>query len=194
MAREIRTTHLFVLAGVTALLALIIAAGPGTPSASAASACAKFGDTNPRDLKQGQARGAIRCYLNRERTQRGLPRLQGHSGLTTAAQRHNDYMQKKDCFDHVCPGERDLAGRLSVVGYLIGGLTRWAYGENIAWGSGGHGTPKATVKAWMNSPGHRANILNGSFRDLGVSFTKGSPYNRRDDAGTYTTDFGLRIG
>lgn len=166
----------------------------GTPSqAMAASPCAKFGDTEPTNLRAGQARGAVRCLLNRERRRRGLSKLRGNRQLTAAAQRHNDHMQKRSCFDHVCPGENDLARRLGMVGYLASGLRQWSYGENIAWGGGANGTPKAMVKAWMNSAGHRANILSSSFRDIGVGFTKGSPYSKRDQAGIYTTDFGLRV-
>lgn len=194
MAIGVRISRIAAVVAVGSLLLLLLAAGPGAPNAEAANACAKHGTTKPTKLKLGEARGAIRCFLNRERSRRGLSKLKGDSRLTTAAQRHNDYMQKKKCFSHVCPGERDLAGRLSAVGYLISGLTRWAYGENIAWGGGYKGTPKSMVKAWMNSSGHRANILNPTFRDIGIGFTKGSPYDRRENAGIYTTDFGLRIG
>ena len=54
----------------------------------------------------------------------------------------------------------------------------WTFGENIAYGGGRYGTPKSITKAWMNSPGHRANILNPTFKDVGVGFEPGSPATR----------------
>ena len=88
------------------------------------------------------------------------------------------------CFDHVCRGEADLGRRLEVVDYLTGGLTRWIYGENIAWGSGKLGAPKEIVKAWMNSPPHRANLLTNSFEDVGIGFRAGTPKHSGDSGAT----------
>jgi uncharacterized protein YkwD len=50
------------------------------------------------------------------------------------------------------------------------------------------------VKAWMHSAGHRENILNPDFRDLGVGVIWGTFSNRKGRGGMYTTDFGLRRG
>jgi len=49
------------------------------------------------------------------------------------------------------------------------------------------------VAAWMHSPGHRRNIVDRSFRDIGVGFVHGTPSNPRTNGGIYTTDFGLRV-
>ena len=97
-------------------------------------------------------------------------------------------MAGKGCFSHQCSGEKSLEGRLHDVGYLHGGLNSWAYAENIAVGSGGGGTPRETVKAWMRSSGHRANILSRTFEDVGAGF------ERRGEKGYYTADFGYRRG
>ena len=56
------------------------------------------------------------------------------------------------------------------------------------------GSPESIVKAWMNSPGHRANILNRDFRELGIGFSVGSPGGDNEPGGIYTADFGLRVG
>ena len=91
-------------------------------------------------------------------------------------------MVKKSCFSHECPGEKSLESRLRGVDYLIGALIRWTCGENIAYGGERYGTPKAMVKGWMNSPPHRANILNPLFKDVGVGFMRrdaGRPQGRR---------------
>ena len=54
------------------------------------------------------------------------------------------------------------------------GYTPWTtLAENVA---AGQQTPEAVVAAWMNSAGHRANILNPSFRDIGVGVAKGGSY------------------
>jgi uncharacterized protein YkwD len=55
-------------------------------------------------------------------------------------------------------------------------------------------TPATIVRAWMHSPGHRANILNRRFREIGIGVASGAPV--RDGAAksgaTYATEFGLR--
>ena len=78
------------------------------------------------------------------------------------------------------------------VNYIHGGLSRWLYGENIAYGGGSYGTPRAIVRAWMHSPEHRQNILNPAFRQIGIGFARGSRRSRARDGSTFTTDFGMR--
>jgi uncharacterized protein YkwD len=176
-----------------AFAVLAVAATRATPPA-AASACAKWGDTMPEKLAPNEARKAIACLLNAQRDKAGEHALDPDKKLQKAAQRHTDQMDGSGCFDHQCPGEADLGRRLELVDYLTGGLTRWAYGENIAWGSGKLGTPKEIVRSWMNSPPHRANLLNPSFDDVGIGFRAGTPAKGRKQGGTYTADFGLRVG
>jgi uncharacterized protein YkwD len=180
------------LALAFALALLAFAASPAAPSA-AASACKKWGNSSPTKLRTGQARKAILCLVNQQRDQAGLHGLDRDKKLQKAAQRHNDHMDGTGCFDHECGGEADLDSRLQGVGYLTGGLLQWAYGENIAWGSGAQGTPRSIVAAWMNSPPHRANILSGSFHEIGVGFSAGTPGSSGADGGIYTTDFGLAV-
>jgi uncharacterized protein YkwD len=182
------------IAVIAAAAALLVAAGPGAERAQAGTACTKYGDVRAEKLRNRQARAAVRCFLNRERDQRGLKNLDKDRKLQRASQKHNEIMMKKGCFSHQCPGEGSLEARLRGVEYLIGGLLAWTYGENIAYGGEYLGTPKAIVKAWMHSPGHKANILNPAFRDVGVGFSSGIPGNANADGGTYTTDFGMRRG
>jgi uncharacterized protein YkwD len=102
-------------------------------------------------------------------------------------------MKRHQCFSHQCRAEPSLRRRLERVGYISDHhLHRYSYGENIGRGTGSFSTPKAMVSAWMRSPGHRRNILNRDFRDLGVGFVRGTPTGRQGDSGIYTTDFGLR--
>jgi uncharacterized protein YkwD len=66
-------------------------------------------------------------------------------------------------------------------------------GENIAWGSQELATPRSIVNGWMHSPGHRANILNRRFREIGIGVSRGAPEPGFDRAATYATDFGARF-
>jgi len=172
---------------------LVLAASPATPGASA-SACKRWGDSQPTELRAGQARDAIMCLVNKERDKAGLRELDRDKKLQKAAQRHTDQMDGTGCFDHECGGEAGLDSRLRGVGYLVNGLTQWAYGENIAWGMEKLGTPESIVNAWMHSSGHRQNILSNDFREIGVGFSVGTPGGGHQPGGIYTTDFGLRVG
>jgi len=172
---------------VAAVAAAILLGGVAAPPAEAANACKRHGDRQPQNLNKKQARNAVICLVNRKRDRRGKSDLGRDSRLVEAAQRHSYRMAKKSCFSHQCPGESSLLERLKKVGYIVSGLSRWAYGENIALGTGSSGTPRKIVNAWMHSSGHKANILSGTFREIGVGF-------RADGSkGFYTTDFGLRI-
>jgi uncharacterized protein YkwD len=67
--------------------------------------------------------------------------------------------------EHDDPGTgTSIVDRIRASGYLSG-ASSWSVGENIAWG---YATAAQNVQAWMDSPGHRANILNASFTHLGV--------------------------
>jgi hypothetical protein len=65
----------------------------------------------------------------------------------------------------------------------------WTAGENIAWGTGDLATPASIVDGWMHSAGHRANILDPDFGQVGIGIAAGAPQGRYDDAGTYVNDF-----
>ena len=66
----------------------------------------------------------------------------------------------------------------------------WALGENLAWGTGRLATPREIMRAWMDSPGHRANIVKRSYREIGIGVVTGVPSDRGAGA-TYTADFGV---
>jgi uncharacterized protein YkwD len=179
-----------------AAFVLLLAAIPGTPFAASALArgCGASAKAQPTSLRPGVARDAVLCLVNKQRNKHGLGKLDRDKRLQRAAQRHSDKMDGTGCFDHTCGGEGELGARLQSVDYIEGGLSRFAYGENIAWGRKRRGTPQQIVDAWMHSSGHRANILSRQFRDAGVGFSKGSPSSGGANAGIYTMDFGLRVG
>lgn len=175
-------------------LTAIFGAATFPETSEASSSCKRWGNSEPETLSNGEARKAIFCLINEKRDAAGLKPLDRSKKLQKAAQRHNDRMVGTGCFSHQCSGEASLDSRLSGVDYLVGGLTSWAYGENLAWGMGDQGSPRAIVGAWMDSSGHRANILSNNFREIGVGFSAGTPESGKDPGGVYTTDFGLAVG
>jgi uncharacterized protein YkwD len=159
---------------------------------TAAHACAGTGAV-PNGSNAARVRKATLCLLNVQRRAHGLHKLHANGRLRTAAAGYSRLMVRQGFFAHESPGGSTLQSRVSATHYLDGAHA-WSIGENIAWGTGGLGTPRSIVHAWMHSPGHRANILNGTFRDIGIGIAAGAPIPSGAAAtgGTYTTDFGYR--
>lgn len=136
------------------------------------------------------ARAAV-CLINHRRSVRGLPRLRINSRLGRAAMWHTHDMVHRRYFGHVSRRGRDVVDRLYGARYL-GGRFSWAVGENLAWGSGSRGTPRAIVRAWMSSRGHRRNMLDARFREIGIGVIANGPRHTDLPAATYTATFGVR--
>ena len=151
-----------------------------------AQACA-YENGNPNEITLQQAKRATLCLLNKERTSRGIRKLRDNDRLNLASQRHANDMSRRNYFAH-----GDFVGRIQAAKYLRG-ARGYTLGENIAWGSMDYATPASIVKGWMNSPGHRANILNARFKEIGLGIARGAPVGGQDRAGTYVTDFGTRF-
>ncbi|GGP98678.1 hypothetical protein GCM10010266_22620 [Streptomyces griseomycini] len=110
---------------------------------------------------------------NRERTRAGLPPLSRDPLLTAAAQAHSADMVARDFYSHTAPDGGKPWDRAAAAG-----SARRTIGENIACGQR---SAAEVVRGWMNSPGHRANILKPDFTHIGVGFAGGGR------AGTYWT-------
>jgi uncharacterized protein YkwD len=132
------------------------------------------------------------CLVNRERTTRGLKALALQGQLSDASLGFSALMVREQFFSHVAPDGTDMVDRLSRAGYIRDNLSGWNVGENIGWGTGSYATPAEMVKAWMDSPGHRENILNKEFREIGIGVIVGVPQSGLSGGATYTTDFGTR--
>jgi uncharacterized protein YkwD len=160
--------------------------------ASAHAACAGAG-LHPSARNLAKVRTATLCLLNRERAHHGLPRLRQQHALGGAAGRYARLMVRQGFFAHVSPGGSTMEQRIRHTSYLRG-VHGWALGENLAWGAGSHASPRQIVSAWMRSPGHRANILNGTFREIGIGLATGAPRRAGASAGagTFVTEFGTR--
>jgi uncharacterized protein YkwD len=168
-----------------AAAAATVAAALAAPAAAQA-ACANK-DANPNDISLGEAKQATLCLINRERRQHGLRGFRDNGRLDRASQRHANDMSDRKYFAH-----GDFVGRIRAARYLKN-ARGYTVGENIAWGSFDYATPASIVDGWMHSPGHRANILNGRFHEIGLGVARGAPTRGQDRAGTYVTDFGTRF-
>jgi uncharacterized protein YkwD len=128
--------------------------------------------------------------LDLHNQQRALTRLTPfcvHPALTAAARAHSQDMLAKGYFSHT-----SLNGDTFVTRVVRAGYTGWrALAENIAWGSGTYGAPDRIFTNWMNSAGHRANIMNGALREIGIGVATGT-YRSYAGAKMYTVDFGTR--
>ena len=131
--------------------------GPSGPSGPG-------GTTNPaRGCFPGsnsQIRSDIFYYVNLERQRNGLSKLTCDVNVSYTAQSHAEDMARRNYFNHVSPEGSTHATRLDNAGI------RFALaGENIAWGLN---SGREVVAKWMNSPGHKANILRRDFTAMGI--------------------------
>jgi uncharacterized protein YkwD len=168
------------------LVAVALAGPAALPAPALAGGCAGA-SSRPTPARTAEFSSTTLCLLNRERARHGLGRLHSNSALAIAAWRHSRDMAQHNYFAH-----GDFVGRIRAARYF-GSARGWTVGENIAWGSWDYATPASIVDAWMHSPGHRANILNGRFKEIGLGVARGAPARGQDRGGTYVTDFGTRF-
>ncbi|WP_030713292.1 CAP domain-containing protein [Streptomyces sp. NRRL F-2580] len=124
----------------------------------------------------GDAESAVLALVNKERSAAGCGALTMNAKLSAAARTYSDTMARSGVMSHTGPDGSTMTSRVEAAGY---GWSR--LGENIA---RGQADPDAVMKAWMNSSGHRANILNCSFKEIGIGVHKG------DGGPWWTQDFG----
>ncbi|MFI0484090.1 CAP domain-containing protein [Actinomadura sp. 9N215] len=120
---------------------------------------------------------AVVSLTNSERAKAGCKPLHVDQRLVTAARRHSADMAANNYFDHTSRNGDSPWKRMEDAGYPSPGA------ENIA---KGYSTAAAVMKGWMDSPGHRANILNCDLRAIGVGKASGS------GGPLWTQDFGWK--
>ena len=130
-------------------------------------------------------------FHNKARAKRGLRALCVHPALTRAARAHSQEMLDKDYSSHESFNGESVKQRLGRFGYAFDGYPYYAYGENITWGCGSLGAAGHRFEWWMSSSGHRGNILNTNFRQVGIGVRMGA-FKTCNDATMYTVDFGTR--
>jgi uncharacterized protein YkwD len=124
------------------------------------------------------------CLVNHARTARGLPPLIAARSLLKAGDHKARDILRCGEFSHEACG-REFTYWMTHFGYR--GCSE---GENIAWGSGGLGTPGSIFRAWMHSQGHRENIL-GPYEDTGIGLQTGK-LEGVPGAHVWTQEFGSR--
>ncbi|MFF3286101.1 CAP domain-containing protein [Streptomyces sp. NPDC003023] len=145
--------------------------GTGSGSGSGGPASGTTGGSGGSDTDDPSSPEAqVLALVNQERASAGCSPLKANANLTQAADDYSDVMARSGVMSHTGPDGSTMTSRVEAAGY------RWStLGENIA---RGQSDAAAVMKAWMNSPGHRANILNCSFTELGVGvhFGDGGPW------------------
>jgi uncharacterized protein YkwD len=146
-------------------------------------------DLAPTGANDDAIRAAVLCLHNQIRADRGLPLLRENARLRRAAEGHSSDMVSRGYFEHTTPSGVTMVDRIMAARYTSPRVG-WALGENLAWGTGSLATPRSIMRAWMDSPGHRANVVKRAYRELGVGVVSGVPSGRGAGA-TYTADFGV---
>jgi uncharacterized protein YkwD len=167
--------------GLPMLMCLVGLVGSVLPAPTAQAASTSQGTVRARSTTLSAAEFSIRLLtrMNHRRADQGCREFRLSPALVLAAQRHTDAMVVRSELSHRLAGEADLSGRAVSAGY-----THWRIlAENLAWGQTG---PRAVLRAWVHSPGHRANLDNCRLRDvgLGIAIRSGRPW--------VTADFGRR--
>ena len=112
-------------------------------------------------------RAGVLKWTNIQRANNGSPGLTINTELNTAASLRAKDMFENQYFAHVSPTGKDAEHLVDCAGYEF-----IMIGENLALGN--FKDDEALVQAWMNSPGHRANLLNYRFQEIGISVLRGT--------------------
>jgi uncharacterized protein YkwD len=153
-------------------------AAPRAVPTAAATPEAKPGPATVARLRARTMMLQVVRLTNEKRRSAGCPALSVDQDLVTASARQSWYMARTRLFSHVWRDGSTFVNRSRAAGY------RQPAGENIGWG---YPTAAGVVDAWMDSPGHRANILNCGAKAIGTGVAyaaDGTPY--------YTQVFGWK--
>ncbi|WP_432069414.1 CAP domain-containing protein [Streptomyces sp. AA1529] len=145
---------------------------PTEPTAPASTAPASTTPTAPSGSSGPEDQ--VLALVNKERAKAGCKPLTANAKLTKAARAHSEDMAAQKNMSHTGSDGSSPGDRIERAGYS------WStYGENVAYG---YSSPESVMEGWMNSSGHRANILNCDFEEIGVGHAQPGHY--------WTQDFG----
>ncbi|MFF4603406.1 CAP domain-containing protein [Streptomyces sp. NPDC001339] len=155
--------------------------GPGrwqspasTQTTKISKAAAPSPNTSESAAPASKATARVLELVNSERGKAGCAPLKLNTKLTKAAQDHSEDMAEHRDMSHTGSDGSAPEERITRAGY------QWSsYGENVAYG---YSTPESVMEGWMTSPGHKRNILDCSFKEIGVGLAQPGDY--------WTQDFG----
>lgn len=122
----------------------------------------QVGGSEPPTSSNNSVLQRVLDLTNMERSKAGLPPLTFNPQLAAAAQKHSQDMALRDFYGHNSPDGRTLGDRVKEAGYPFSFV-----GENIY---ASPATPEEAVAGWMKSEGHRRNILNRDYKEIGVGY------------------------
>jgi uncharacterized protein YkwD len=180
-----------ILAAISACACAIalapVAAAADDPYAPLLAPSGTCGATADRlGLDQASAAVAMLCLTNYARAQEGLVPLRLNPALDAAGNAKLDADLSCGEFSHTPCGQPFD----SVFADYVSGATSFEIGENIAWGTGSFGTPRETMNGWLHSDAHRENLLNASYRELGVGYAPDRTFQGYAGATLWAQEFG----
>jgi uncharacterized protein YkwD len=169
------------LAALAAVLVAVVAPAQGSarPQSSA--------------VPESQLQDALLAQINTFRASHGLVRLRVSGALNAVADGHSAQMARLGYFSHNSANGQSFSARIARV-YSPRGYRSWTVGENLVWGGPGIGASRA-FRLWLASPPHRANLLNASWREVGLGAVHSSSAPGVYGGGPatiVTADFGAR--
>ena len=150
-------------------------------------------DCEGKPLMLKGAKAELLRLHNEERAKAGAPGLCVHPRLQAAAQGHAEDMLARGFYDHVTPDGMDPGDRISAAGYPF-----VTYGENNNRVSGntvsepGIQEIREAMQGWMESPGHRKNLLDPAFQEVGFGISTGHYSPAPGNTTMYVANFGAR--
>jgi uncharacterized protein YkwD len=168
---------------IVGMLAALVVLGTAAPASTAA----------PRRTQSSQLEAAVLSQINTVRREHGLASLRVNSRLTAAAVQHSQDMGARGYFKHESADGSAFWKRVERF-YASTKYRFWSVGENLLWSSPDVDGAGA-IDMWMNSPPHRANLLNGRWREVGISAVhvmQAPGAYRGLDVTIVTADFGVR--
>ncbi len=183
------TAVVALIACVTSLTCAPGAPGAPAPGSSAPPVCAGA-NVSPSGADAQLMDTATLCLLNGARAAYRLQALRANDALSRAASAKLAGMLSENYFADVSPSGSTPLSLIAATHYARAAIV----GQDIAWGTGA-ATPERVVSAWMASPEHRAIILDGEYRDVGVAVTAAVPalLNTHGRGATYVIELGARL-
>jgi uncharacterized protein YkwD len=170
------------------ILVLLAAALAGVVAAASATASPRTPAAALSPLESG-----VLIDINAFRSAHGLARLRLNTQLTAAARAHSFQMAQDGYFAHESGNGSPFWKRVQSF-YAASPWRFWSVGENLLWSSPSI-DPNGALKLWLASPGHRKNLMNPRWREIGVSAVHAAAapgMYKGMDVTIVTTDFGVR--